>query len=401
MMHLKQWKLAILGAMLAGIATVAATPAFAAGTCTTVASGLESPLSLVQSNTGSFIVSESGTGAPNSGRISIVDANGGRHTLIDGLPAGISDVGDPSGPSGLFLRGRTLYAAMGVGDVGILGHDASGTPVPGSDLPNPNGPSSPIMSSVLALHFSVDVERTASPFTLTLADHQALAAGRKVTLNNGAQQRITIELVTNFENYVSTPRPGVPGNVSLSNPYGIVGVGNRLYVTDGGRNLVWEVDTATGAYRELAEFPNEPNPFFGMVGGPTTQAVPTGIAYSDGRLLVTLFRGAPFPATGSVESIDPTSGADARLISHLKTAIGVMPITSDSDTDELVLQFSSGTGPFFPGPGQLLRFASPDATPSLVADCLTAPPTAMVLDRKAGALYVTDLGGRVVSIPLQ
>jgi hypothetical protein len=400
MTHLEQWKLTILGATLAGIATLSSAPAVAAGTCTTVASGLESPLSLVQSNTGSLIVSESGTGAPNTGRISIVDENGDRRTLIDGLPSGISDVGDPSGPSGLFLRGRTLYAAMGVGDVGVLGRDTAGTPVPGSDVPNPDGPSSPIMSSVLALHFSADVERTASPYTLTLADHQALAAGQKVTLTNGAQQRITIELVTNFENYVPTPRPGVEGNVSLSNPYGIVGVGNRLYVTDGGRNLVWEVDTATGEYHALATSPNEPNPFFGTVGGPTTQAVPTGIAYSGGALLVTLFRGAPFPATGSVESIDLLSGAGTRLIADLKTPIGVMPITSRADKDYLVLQFSSGMGPFFGGPGEVLRFAQPDATPAVVADCLTAP-TAMVVDRKAGALYVTDLTGGVVSMPLQ
>ena len=138
-MHLKQWKLAILGAMLAGIATVAATPAFAAGTCTTVASGLESPLSLVQSNTGSFIVSESGTGAPNSGRISIVDANGGRHTLIDGLPAGISDVGDPSGPSGLFLRGPRSTPRWVSATSGSSGTTRVARPCPAAIFRTPTG----------------------------------------------------------------------------------------------------------------------------------------------------------------------------------------------------------------------------------------------------------------------
>src|SRR5438477_8237704 len=88
--------------------------------CTQFASGLEWPLAIAQSNQGDLIVSESGTGTPNTGRISIIDSAGHRRTLLAGLPAGLSDVGDPDGPGGLFLRGRTLYVAIGVGDVGVL-----------------------------------------------------------------------------------------------------------------------------------------------------------------------------------------------------------------------------------------------------------------------------------------
>ena len=43
---------------------------------------------------------------------------------------------------------------------------------------------------------------------------------------------------------------------------------------------------------------------------------------------------------------------------------------------------------------------APDATPTAVADCLTQP-TAMVIDKKTGKLYVTELTGRIVAIPLQ
>src|SRR6185369_5707144 len=73
---------------------------------TQLTSGLLNPLSITQSNQGNLIVSESGTAVPNSGRISLVDRNGNRRTLVAGLPSGISDVGTPSGPAGLFLRGR-------------------------------------------------------------------------------------------------------------------------------------------------------------------------------------------------------------------------------------------------------------------------------------------------------
>ena len=402
-MRIGNWTFATTAAAIAiGVAALSAGgPALAVGTCNAFASGLEAPLSIVQSNSGSYIVSESGTMSANSGRISIVDTSGVRRTLIDGLPSGINDVGDPSGPAGLFLRGRTLYVAIGVGDVGIIGSNAAGNPVPGSDLLNPTGPSSPILSSVLAIHFSAPVERTASPFSLTLADHEALASGDKITLTNAANERVAIELVTNFENAVPLFNPFVANNVSLSNPFGIIALGSLLYVTDGGRNLVWEVDTATGDHAPLVMFPREPNPLFPAVGGPMTDAVPTGIASADGDLLVTLFRGGPFAAgTSSVEAIDVESGTDTRFIAGLKTAIGVLPIQDRGDTRYLVLQNSSGPGPFFGGPGVLLEFATSNAAPTVLADCLTQGPTAMTLDRKSGTLHVTQLDGTIVEIPL-
>ena len=102
--------------------------------CTQLASGLRSPLGTALTNQGNLLVSETGTTAPRSGRISIIDPNGNRRTLLRGLPSGINDVGDPSGPAGIFIRGRTLYLAIGAGDVGIAG------PFPGTALENPNGP---------------------------------------------------------------------------------------------------------------------------------------------------------------------------------------------------------------------------------------------------------------------
>ncbi len=366
--------------------------------CTEVVSGLNSPLGITQSNQGNLIVSETGTAALHSGRISIVNPNGPRRTLLAGLPSAINDVMEPSGPAGVFMRGRTLYVAIGIGDSIVAGG-------PGIAFANPN-PSSPIFSSVLALHFSANVERNTAGFALSFAQQVALANGQKVTLSNGGGDKLTVELIANFPNF--TPNPPPAGNVRGSNPFDLVVVGNQIYVTDGGQNSVWQVDLATGAFSTLVTFANVPNTLFPGFGPPTSEAVPTGIAYADGRLLVTLFTGFPFPPGASrVEQVDPSTGAITPFISGRKTAIDVLPIREGSDTDHLVLQHASPFGPFFPPPGLLLRFETPAGPPTTVANCLTRP-TSMTLDEKTGTLYITELGpgpqipgaGRAVSVQL-
>ena len=97
---------------------------------TTVVAGLRAPVKSVLSPGGSLIVAEAGNG-PNTGRLSIIDQSGTRRTLIDALPSGISPEGI-SGPSGVDLKGRTLYVTIGQGDSVIAG------PIPGAtQLPNP------------------------------------------------------------------------------------------------------------------------------------------------------------------------------------------------------------------------------------------------------------------------
>ena len=366
--------------------------------CTEVAPGLRVPLGITQSNQGNLIVSETGTAALHSGRISIVDPSGERRTLLDGLPSAINDVNEPSGPAGVFMRGRTLYVAIGIGN--------SLLPIsPGVTFENPT-PASPIFSSVLAIHFSANVEKNTTGFALSFANQVALASGQKLRLSNAAGEKLTIELIANFPNF--TPNAPPTGNVRGSNPFDLVVVEDQIYVTDGGQNSVRQIDIPTGTFSTLVSFPNVSNPFFGTIGGPTVEAVPTGIRYSDGQLLVTLFRGFPFPPVSTVEQIDPSTGIPTTLISGRKTAIDVLPITTDGDTDYLVLQHASAPGPFgiLGGPGLLLRFETPSSSPTTVANCLTRP-TSMTLDEKTGTLYITELGplppggpGRVVSVPI-
>ena len=360
--------------------------------------GLQAPLGITRSNQDNLLVSET-AGVPNMGRVTIVGPGGAKRTLLDGLPSGLNALGDVSGPAGLFMSGRTLYVVIGEGDSTLAG------PIPGvTEAPNPN-PSSPIFSSVLAVHFSASVEQTTTGFLLTTAHQQALAAGKKVTLSKGGGDKITIELVANFPDYTPDPLPFFAGNVRHSNPFDLVVVGNRIYVTDGGQNLVWRADIAKGAFSALATFPPIPNPLFNptpppdSIGGPFIEAVPTGVAYSDGQLLVTLFRGFPFPAGLSVvERVNPATGAHASFIGGRTAAIDVLPVRSKGDTDYLVLQFASES--FLGGPGLLLRFETPGSAPTVLSGCLITP-TSMTLDEKTATLYVTELAtGRVIAIPV-
>ena len=361
--------------------------------CSDVTFGLRQPLGSALTNQNNLLVAETGTTALHSGRISIVDASGNRRTLLDGLPSAINDVNEPSGPAGIFMRGRTLYVAIGTGDAGRPG------PAPGTTMPNPNPMSSPIFSSVLGIQFSARTEDTTPGFTLTTANQQSLANGETVVLSDGADGTLKIRLVVDFPNYVSNPLPQFAGNVQLSNPFGLVPVDDVLYVTDGGRNRVWQVDLLTGSHSTLVTFPAIPNPLFGIVpaGGPFLDAVPTGIAQVNGKLLVTLFRGVPFPpGTSTVQEIDPATATQSALITGRKSAIDVLPLSDDDDLDYLVLQHASA-GPFFGSPGLVLHFETPADPPTVVTNCLVRPTT-MTLNRKTNTLYVTEYGGRLVAM---
>jgi hypothetical protein len=377
------------------LASALAFPAAAAQVCpgATLTTDLLRPMGLAVSNQGNLIVSETGTFAAHSGRISILATDGTRRTLIDGLPSGINDVSEPAGPAGIVMRGRTIYLLIGAGD-SVL--PAS---IPTRHLVNPNV-SSPIYSSVLAIHFSANVEKRTAGFTMSAADQQTLADGGRVILSNGGGDTIEIQMVADFPDYVPDPLPGNPTLVRGSNPFALSLVADSLYVTDGGRNLLFDVDLATGSSSILTTFPQVVNPVPGFA--PMIDAVPTGITYADGELLVTLFRGVPFPAgTSTVMRVDPSSGAQSPLIGGLKTAIGVARTDVAGAGGYLVLQHSSGPAPFFGGPGVLLAFASPAASAQTLADCL-ARPTTMWVDERSGVVYVAEmLSGRVVvlSIP--
>jgi hypothetical protein len=357
------------------------------------AAGLDRPAKIVQSPLGNYLVAEVGTAFPNSSRVSILDAGGNRRTLVDGLPSANSAANVLSGVSGLYLRGRTLFTAIGEGNPTLPG------PVPRTEVVNPN-PASPLFSCVLAIHFSARAEQATSGIHLTLADHQALKDGQKLVRSDAEGQKITIEVIVDFPDYVSEPVPALATNVRHSQPYGVVADDDFLYVVDGGYNSVHKAEIATGNYVTLVGFPSIPNPRFGVIGGPTMEVVPTSIHWNGDQLVVTLLSGFPFPAgTSEVAGIDPETGARTRIIAGLSSAVDVLPLRQDEATvGFLTLEYSLAH--LAGAPGQLRLFDAAGTTSAMIAGGLVTP-SCMTYDGKAGQAIIGLISpGQLVSVSL-
>ncbi len=400
MRHLQRYLFTLSRTLpLAAAATLAIMLACASATAQcppeVFASGLRAPTKIIFSPKGSLLVAEQGGGAPNTGRVSIIDpSSGSRRTLLDGLPSALNLVGGepaPSGPSGLAMRGRTLYLTIGSGNTTLPG------PAPGSELPNP-GVSSPLFSSVLEVHFSAHAEMMTDGFTLTAADQLALKAGETLTLDNGAGDKLTVKLLADFPDYVPAPRPDLMNNVVSANPFGVVVRDEQLDVVDASLNLIATVDTETGATATLTTFANVPNtlPF----GPPTVQPVPDSIHIFGDQLLVPYLTGFPFgPGAAQVRAVNPATGNNEPFIAGLTAAIDVLPVRARGGASRfLVLEFGgAGLQP----PGRLLLFDTPAATPALVSGCLITP-TSMALQEKRGALFVAEIGtGNIVRLTVE
>jgi len=355
-----------------------------AQTTSVFTAGLSRPTKLMVTPQGNLLVTET-LGPPNSGRVSIIDRNGNRRTLIDGLPSGISPEG-PSGPSGLDMRGNTLFVAIGEGDATVAG------PIPGTQMPNPN-PSSPILSSVLAIDFSANTGRTTQGFSLSTDDQLNLAFGGEVRLSNGSRRTITVKLITNFPDFVPNPIQPLPANVRASNPFALVVGGNDLFVADAGLNSVMKVNIASGNWQTLTVFPPRPNPL--PFGPPVIDAVPDGIRIAGGQLLVTLLTGFPFiPGLSEVRRVDTETGGSSTFIGGRSSAIDVLEGTTNAQY--YVLEFSTNLRGG--APGQLLLFQSPSSAPIVVAGGLISP-SGMARDTTTGDIYITEIfTGRILRV---
>jgi len=358
------------------------------------ATGLAAPSKLIQTPRGSFIVAEGGPEVPNNGRVSIVDQHGNRRTLLDGLPSARTFVGDFNGTTGVWLEGRTLFILNGQGDVTLPG------PVPGTERANPT-PASPIFSTVLAVHFSAAMEEKTTGVRLTLDDHHALKSGQTLIRSDAEGRRMIIQLVADFPDYAPEPRPNFADNVRHSHPYGVVGRGRFLYIVDAGFNNVRRLNVFTGEDEILASFAPTPNPRF-PAGPAVIENVPTSIHWDGHDLLVTLFSGGPFflPGYLTIQQVDPRTGEITPLIDGLSAAIDVIPLGNRCRDDgfltlEVNLNFPA------PGPGRLQYFPDADASPVILADCLTMS-SSMVFDRRGDRVVIAELAtGRLVTLELE
>jgi hypothetical protein len=346
--------------------------------------GLRAPTRLLSLDNGLVLVAEAGQG-PNTGRVSLIDRDRRRVTIVDQLPSGFHN-NEPSGPSALHLVGNRLYVLIGNGDTATRG------PVQGSEVANPNV-SSPLFSSLLLLEMD-ETGRIPTELSLPPAWHARIAAGETVHLVSPAGHA-RLSRVADFED-IPEPRPDVPANIRISNPFNMAGHGSRVDIADASRNLLWRVSLPDGARSVVARFANVANPT--PVGPPTVEAVPASVRGFRDDLLVSYLTGAPFvPGAASVQLVDRQTGAHTPLIRGLQTAIDVLPVTRGRGLF-YVLEFSSNLPAR--APGRVLRFDAPDAVPLIMASGLPSP-TSMALDHATGDLLVTDLrGGRILLVQL-
>jgi hypothetical protein len=364
--------------------------------------GLKGPTKVVITNKGNLLVTESGD-APNAGRLSVIDRQTrARRTILDGLPAGPSTEGGISGPSGLAVQGRTVYIAIGAGDGVLAG------PAPGSEKANPN-PSSPLLSSLLAVRVPANIEETTSGFTLTPADHAALKGGARLMLSNGAGDKLTVELVADFPDYTSEPRPDFADNVRASNPFGVAVNGSLVYVVDASQNILRVVGADSGEFNTFWSFKQYTNPL--PFGPREIDAVPNSVRLFGDRLLVTTLTGFPFPqGVAQVRQVRLTGDdGSTPLINGLTAAIDVLPVRVPPFAEQgppLALKGAEQAVPsveqahFFvlsisdnlaqSQPGRLLFYDSATAAPVTLAAPLVGP-TCIARDPKSGDLFITSI----------
>lgn len=304
--------LARISALIQALVLLTSVPAAAQSLFTR---GLQLPQRLIFTPLGNLLVSEGGTAVPNTGRVSIVDRQGNRRSLLEGLPAGPGHSVPAFGPAGMGLDGRTLYLLIGEGDV------QAGPPF----ILNPRGPSSPIFHSVLRIQFSTGVDAISSSFQLSRGDHWALSDGYDVSLRNASGDSATVHLLTRFPSVA----PNIlGGNASFrpSDPYGawLDAGNNALYVIDASAETLIKVNTVTGRYVVLTRFQPDER---ATPDGPTfVDNVPTAVCPVGDSFLVSFLSAALFPTgASSVRLWNPSHGAWSRLT----PLIGDLTMTTD------------------------------------------------------------------------
>ena len=361
---------------------------FASADAIEIISGLRLPVKVILTPGRNLLIAEAGNSTPNTGRLSRADQGGNRQTVIDGLPSGPAP-DNVQGPAGIHLSftGKRLLIAIGTGDATVAGE------APGSETPNPDGPSSPIFSTVLRAVFSDPVDAIASPFTLTLDDQYTLAFGFPVTLLNADGQKLTLTVVTDFPDIIRDPVSGLP---QRANPFGLDLASGRAFVADASRNSLQRVNLLTGRAQRVTAFDPIPNPL--PFGPPVLEAVPTGVASFQGDLLVALETGYPFPVgVAEIKRVDADTGAVEPFITGLTQALDILPAFFPGEGFKFyVVELS--TDLLDGAPGRLLRFDDPGDPPVVICDTLLFP-SSVARDPVSGDLFLTQsLAGSVVRI---
>ena len=355
------------------------------------AEGLQFPQRLIFTPLGNLLVSEGGTAVPHTGRVSIVNRQGTRRSLLDGLPAAPGHRIPAFGPTGMGLDGRTLYVVLGEGDVQVAPPAAI----------NLNGPSSPIFHSVLRIQFSTDIDAIASSFQLSSLDHWTLSDGYDVGLRNASGDRASVHLLTSFRSVVRNILAG-EALYRVSDPYGawLDASANALYVVDPSAETLIRVNTVTGRSQVLTRFQPDERPT--PTGSQFVDTVPTAVCPVGDSFLVSFLSAAPFPAgASSVRLWNPSNSGWSRL----SPLIGDLTMTNDmiclrggtaSAPRVVTVEYSTTTDRTIPsGRVQLI-----DGSQRRVVAQNLLLPTTVTQDSISGDLFVATLSGSIFRVPL-
>lgn len=268
------------------------------GAQSVLTAGTKTPFKLTRTLGGNLLLAEGGTGA-NDGKLTLVSLWGDRYPLLTGLPSGMTQEGAALGPTSAADAHGTLYVTIGEGDV------QGPSPQPPKQVPNPNGPSSPLFSSVIRARFTPVPDGIRSGFALSADDIASLTDGNEITLHNDAGESVSLLVLSDFRDFVPDPvlasrqsdpfgaavtgsltaddltELGFTGTLAEANyaaaldPTSPLGVRleqrSTVYVADAGMNTIVQISASTGRTKVLTRFAPIPNPSF------RTSAVPSAI----------------------------------------------------------------------------------------------------------------------------
>jgi hypothetical protein len=309
---------------------MAAAYVSAAPTVAVVMTGLDNPRGLAFGPEGALYVAEAGRSGPGgSGFTGAVSRlyKGVQSRVVTGLPSRLFPPANIIGPNDISFRGRgNAYVSIGIG----------GDPA----LRAVVGPAGPWLGYLA---------RITPDGAWTL---QSDIAGYEATVN---------------------PHP----TVIDSNPYGVLAFSGGVLVTDAGGNSLLRV-APNGDISTLAVFPSRPER--------GTDSVPTSVAVGpDGAYYVGELTGVPFtPGAARIYRVVPGQAPEIYLTGFTT----IMDLAFGRDGNLYVLQHSS-TGPFFGGPGALIR-VEPNGDRTTLFTGLERP-SAFVIGND-GAFYISNKG---------
>lgn len=269
-------------------------------TVNSYAQGLIAPVGIAVDSDGRLWVGEQGTGQ-NDSRISVITQDGQVHPFLTGLPSDTVQTDIIGAWRPVFSTdGNKLYIVQGEGSqsssMSLLSVDVSGFS-PGD---------SPLSTS--------DVNTEADIGSFVLDDR----------------------------------------GFSKSNPYDMtIGPNGNHYIIDAGANAIIRHDPQSGQLSLFATFDPVPNP--SDVGPPKTDAVPTGIVFTNGRFYVSALSGFPFnEGQANIYEVD----MNGNVLIHQGGLTNLVDIAVDPRNGNLMVlqiaQFTPQTG-FQPNTGQLLQ----------------------------------------------